>query len=202
MRRTLLPIGVVVISLIVTALPVRADLDGDTVDGSFTPNGPGGFSHSAVVTAAREFQGDTFVANVDAFADLTANTVTVGFEIQAGEGIRDEDDTGTWLFEDLDWLPTAGVVTGLTLTSASPVVAADFVNTGWLDDPSAWTLTYGDDWIQMSGDSGWQFAADGNDLVFATFDIETRHAVIPVPAAVWLGGLGLGIVPWLRKRLG
>jgi len=182
MHRRLFPIGFVCVSLIVIVLPANADLTGDTVNGSFTHGALVSFAGSAIVGGTREFQAP-LSGPIDAFADLTANTVTVGFQRPPAVGATNQNSfSGTWLFTNLDWLPTPGAVTGLTLLSASSVVPQDFANTGWLDDPSNWALTFTDDSIQMSGDMDFLFTPAGGS-VFATFQIETQQAAVPAPSA-------------------
>lgn len=181
-------LSALLVATLLAVTPASADLTGDTVTGSFTPNNFSGFSGLAEVGAGREFQAELF-PGVDAFADLTANTVTVGFE-ELTSNFFVNGLTGIWLFEDLDWLPLSGEVTGLTFLSQSG---------SWTGDPSTWTLTHGTDWIQMSGGIDFNFFPPNDTFASATFQIETRH-VVPAPGAAVLAMLGLPAVAWVKRR--
>ena len=55
-------------------------------------------------------------------------------------------------------------------------------------------ISYDGSFSSFTGD--FQGQTNNNSMVFATLD----SAVVPVPAAVWLFGSGLGLLGWFRRR--
>lgn len=187
---------------------VRGDLVGDEIQSSLEFFGAPGVnlwdttfgsgSTATVVTPGSEFTGSFFSGpGSDDFAGFTVDVgasevwidIAPGGDTNFGGFVPNFSLTLT----DLDWVGTPGTITSVTPSSEDLPLAISFTGN---------SITF--DFVSSDGGlADYGEIPAGVSLLQNHYSITASHgsAVIPVPGAVWLGVMGLGMVGWMRKRL-
>jgi len=114
--------------------------------------------------------------------------------------------TFDYFWDSGDWVPFNDSATGMLLMGAGtggPIVSTLFSNSINTDPANYW----GTPWTSVS----YQFATGGTytilievsnglDSILDSYVGIDNFEVIPVPGAILLGGIGIGLVGWLRRR--
>ncbi len=146
-----------------------------------------------------EFYGNVYTYStrtvVDAFADFSGQTLTIGFIHVAGDLGISSGHPYRFQFSNILFTNPAEKIVDLTFVSSQ--------GANWMTDPTTWIietsensiLLITDDDLDVIDGSGYNFGVGGS--VSATFQVNTA---VPVPSAIWLLGSGLiGIVGFRRK---
>jgi len=93
---------------------------------------------------------------------------------------------------EADWLGSEDTeFTGITTTGDIVTTATAFGTGGWLNLQS----------FSLKEPSGYWDYGYGTSSNFANIELDSiTVSAVPVPAAVWLFGSGLGLLGWLRRR--
>lgn len=167
-----------------------------------------------------DFGGTTFTIGAPVFGPAGPHTGTQGLKVFAFGGVYQQFaaapgqtwDGGVWALNDTADIMAGGQVAAVNLEW----IAADgFTSLGAVLGPTITAATTPNDWnfLTVSGEAiaGTAFAR----LVLITGDFlpggfggaprfddafMVQREVVPVPAAVWLFGSGLGLLGWMRRK--
>lgn len=183
--------------------PAHAGLLGASVNGSVIQVQNGGLNYftqpqSIVVDPGREFQGRKYTSSrvvVDAFADFTDDTISIGFEHIRGDHLLNCGTAHLFEFTDIVFENPSEIITGISLISYTEYSSKP--NYYWHVNPGEWTFGFTDNSISIltttSGPAG-GFTVSPECLVSATFSVH----IIPEPSSLLFMALGSFLL--YRKR--